>query len=403
MAIDPKTLQGLLKYAVQSNASDIHFRSGAAPAFRIKGDLVNVKLAPFTDEDMVELAKMMIDDPQINAQLDQITDFDGSFDLPGICRYRFNIFRHGGALGAVLRVIPMKIPTIAELGLSTVLQRIADYDRGLVLVTGATGSGKSSTLAAMIDYINSKRACHIVTIEDPIEFVHPQRKARITQREVGRDTESFSGALRAALRQDPDIILVGEMRDAETIDIALKAAETGHIVFSTVHTTDAAKTINRLISIFPAEEQQQVRLRLADCLRGTISQRLLPRKDGRGRVVAQEIMVVNKAIQECIIDSTRAHEINDFIVNGHEILGSQTFDQHVVKLYKSGVIALEIAKEASSNAADFQRNLQFSSDNSGQKTGINTSMMRQRGTGVENEGQQVVLDVGSKVAEKKPA
>jgi len=235
--------------------------------------------------------------------------------------------------------------------------------RGLVLVTGATGSGKSSTLAAMIDYINATSPCHILTIEDPVEFVHPLKKARVTQREVGRDTSSFAESLRSALRQDPDVILVGEMRDPETIDIALKAAETGHMVFSTVHTTDAIKTIGRLVSVFPPNEQKMVRLRLADNLMATISQRLIKRADGKGMIAAQEIMVSNPGIQECIANPDLTNTMNDYISKSHETSGGQTFEQHLVELYRSGTITVHEAKAAASNPQDFERNLMFGSNN----------------------------------------
>ena len=228
-----------------------------------------------------------------------------------------------------------------------------------MLVTGATGSGKSSTLAAMIDHINRTRADHILTIEDPIEFLHTNRKSSISQREVGPDTQTFTTALRAALRQDPDVILVGEMRDPETIDIALKAAETGHMVYSTVHTTDAAKTIGRLIGVFPAEEQQQVRLRLSDNLKGVISQRLLPRADGKGRAVAAEVMVATKTVQEHIKDPDKTGSLKDVIERGRDQYGMQSFDQHLTELYQKKAITLEVAKSAASNPSDFERALNF--------------------------------------------
>ena len=239
----------------------------------------------------------------MQADPNTVKDFDGSFEIKGLARFRFNVFRNRSGLGIVLRVIPSVVPTIEQLGLPGVLKSISGMHRGLVLVTGVTGSGKSSTLAAMIDYLNSTWPLHILTIEDPVEFVHRKKKSRFTQREVGPDTESFAGALKSALRQDPDIILVGEMRDAETIGIALKAAETGHMVFSTVHTTDAIKTIGRLIAVFPPEEQRMIRMRLAENITATISQRLVKRADGKGMVAAQEIMIANTGIRECIADS----------------------------------------------------------------------------------------------------
>jgi twitching motility protein PilT len=228
-----------------------------------------------------------------------------------------------------------------------------------VLVTGATGSGKSSTLAAMIDHINRTRAAHILTIEDPIEFLHTNKKSSLSQREVGPDTHSFSTALRAALRQDPDVILVGEMRDPETIDIALKAAETGHMVFSTVHTTDAPKTIGRLVGVFPPEEQTGARLRLADNLRGVLSQRLLPRANGKGRVVASEIMIATKTVQECLKSAEKTSQLKDIIERGRDQYGMQSFDQHLSDLYRQEIITLDVAKAAASNPSDFERALNF--------------------------------------------
>ncbi len=256
--MDQSGFLGLLAAAVQHNASDIHLQPGSPPAFRLRGDLVNVKTPALTDADFQVILKTLFHGKEFPKQLDSLQDHDGSFEVKGVSRFRFNIFRYKGRLGAVLRIIPAQIPTIEKLGLPSVLRKVAGIQRGLVLVTGATGSGKSSTLAAMIDHINGSSPCHILTIEDPVEFIHPNKMSRITQREVGPDTGSFAHALRAALRQDPDVILVGEMRDPETIDIALKAAETGHLVFSTVHTNDAIKTIGRLVSVFKPEEQRMV-------------------------------------------------------------------------------------------------------------------------------------------------
>jgi twitching motility protein PilT len=256
-------------------------------------------------------------------------------------------------------VIPTTIPTIESLGLPAVLGKVAEEERGLILVTGATGSGKSTTLAAMINQINATRSCHILTIEDPIEFLHQNRKASVSQREIGPDTLNYIVGLRAALRQDPDVILVGEMRDAESIDIALKAAETGHLVFSTVHTTDAAKTIGRITSVFPAEEQLFVRNRIADNLKATVSQRLLPRADGKGRAVALEIMIVTQTIQEDIRDPARTDEIKDAIEKGRQQYGMQSFDQHLTDLYRANIITLQTAIHAATNPSDFERALHF--------------------------------------------
>jgi twitching motility protein PilT len=354
----------LLQSAFQNGVSDIHLAPGTPPSFRLKGDLVSVKMPALTDADMLQILGWTISEKSVKEKVAEIKDYDGSFEIKNLCRFRFNIFKFRGKFGIILRIIPAVIPTIQQLNLPKVLTKIADMPRGLVLVTGATGSGKSSTLAAMIDYINATSPCHILTIEDPIEFVHPVKRARVTQREVGRDTQSFAGSLRSALRQDPDVILVGEMRDPETIDIALKAAETGHMVFSTVHTTDAIKTIGRLVSVFPPNEQKMVRLRLADNLMATISQRLLKRADGKGMVAAQEIMVSNPGIQECIANPELTGTMNDYISKSHEGGGGQTFEQHLVALFQSGTITKQEAMSAASNPQDFERNLMFGSNQS---------------------------------------
>jgi twitching motility protein PilT len=343
---------------VQNGASDIHFRPGDPPIYRFNGVLRPLKMEKLTAEQTREVALHLIADPLVKNQIDSIQDHDASYGLSGVARFRVNIYRQRGSLAIILRIIPATVPSIDGLGLPEVLKSIASQDRGLVLVTGATGSGKSSTLAAMIDHINRSEPLHILTIEDPIEFMYKNIKSSISQREIGPDTTSFAMALRAALRQDPDVILVGEMRDTETIDIALKASETGHLVLSTVHTTDASRTINRLISVFNAEEQAMVRMRLADSLKATISQRLLPRADGKGRAVALEIMVQTKTVQEYIRED-RANELKDVIEKGRDTYGTQSFDQHLSQLYKNGIITLDTARSAATNPADFQRALEF--------------------------------------------
>ncbi len=335
----------------------------------MKGEMMEVKSAPFSDADVRDICQSLIQASGGTITVDKLKDYDGSFEIKGLARFRFNIFKNRGQLGIILRIIPAVVPSIDQLNLPPVLKTIAGMHRGLVLVTGATGSGKSSTLAAMIDYVNSTWPMHILTIEDPVEFVHAKKKSRFTQREVGPDTDSFAGALKYALRQDPDIILVGEMRDAETIGIALKAAETGHMVFSTVHTTDAIKTIGRLVAVFPPEEQRMIRMRLAENITATISQRLIKRADGKGVVAAQEIMVANTGIRECIADPNLTGQINDYISksNDGEAGGGQTFEQHLVKLYSDGIIDLDAAKEASTNPADFERNLMYAAPSNGKQ------------------------------------
>lgn len=359
--MDQQAFLRILQAAIKSGASDIHLQAGAAPGVRVKSNLMQIKAPPFTDADMASVIGMMVTDPKMRAKFSEIHEYDGSFEVKGLGRFRFNIFKNQGHFGAILRVIPHEVPSLDKLQFPPSLKKIASIERGLILVTGATGSGKTSTLAALIDFINQNHPVHILSIEDPIEFVHTPKKARITQREVGRDTESFAMALRAALRQDPDVILVGEMRDPETIDIALKAAETGHLVLSTVHTTDAAKTIGRLVSTFPIEAQAMVRLRLADNLAATVSQRLVPRADHTGLVAVQEIMINNAGIAECIADARRTGSMGDFIEKSFSEDGSggQTFDQHLVQLFKRRLITLDTAKAAAKNAGDFERNLMF--------------------------------------------
>jgi twitching motility protein PilT len=280
-------------------------------------------------------------------------EVDMGYEIYGLGRFRINIFQQRGKIRVALRIVPYKIKGLSELNLPNVLEKIALENRGLVLVTGTTGSGKSTTLAAMIDVINSRRTCHILTIEDPIEFVHEDRKAVIDQREVGSDTSTFADALRSALRQDPDVILVGEMRDFETIETALTAAETGHLVLSTLHTVDAKETINRIISAFPPYHQRQVRLQLAAIIKGIISQRLVPKTDGLGRVPAAEVMVSTARIRECIIEKDKTNEIHDAITKGYTTYGMQSFDQSLMSLLKRGLITYEEALRQSSNPDDF--------------------------------------------------
>ncbi len=361
MSYTTETFNQLLMMAVKNGVSDIHLRTGEKPYFRMKGDLKAIKANPITHEDMITFCKVMIKEKNVLERLDTLTEYDGSYQYKNLCRVRVNLLKFQGKFAFILRVINMKIPTIDELGLPSGCKEIAKAKRGLVLVTGVTGSGKSSTLAAMLDEINSNREEHILTIEDPVEFLFASKKCRITQREMGSDTLSFKDALRGALRQDPDIIVIGELRDAETIQIAMKAAETGHLVFGTVHTTNALTTINRVVSMFPPEEQNNVKGRLSDCLHATISQRLLPTQDGKGRVVAQEIMVTSPGIKDSISGKAPLSEIYLLMEKAKRDGVMQSFDQHLTDLYKQGVLSFDVAKDAASSPANFERNLQFGS------------------------------------------
>ncbi len=343
----------ILKIGVKQGASDVHIKVGLPPVFRIDGSLYPLKNAQrITPDELMKIAESIMNKKQMEKFKDS-NDVDLAYGVPGLGRFRVNVFQQRGTLGIVLRSIPVKIKNIQELNLPMVLERIGSEPRGLILVTGTTGSGKSTTLAAMIDYINSNRTCHILTIEDPIEFLHRDKKSIINQREIGFDTQSFSGALKSALRQDPDTILVGEMRDFETIETALTAAETGHLVMSTLHTIDATETITRIISVFPPYQQQQIRFQLAGILRGVISQRLVPRADGKGRVPAVEVLVSTGIIRECITDKDRTKEIHDAIAKGYTTHGMQTFDQSLMFLYRKGLITYEEAMRQSSNPDDF--------------------------------------------------
>jgi len=347
----------LLAAGMKNHASDIHFKAGSPPIFRINGEMREVKAPKLRPEDTAQIVGHLLPREDLRARINELQDFDTSYVLEGVGRFRVNIFRQKLSLAVVMRLIPLEVPAFEQLGLPPILEKIALQERGMILVTGVTGSGKSSTLAAMVGCINRSRRKHILTIEDPIEFVHQDDHSSVSQREIGLDTTNFGEALRRALRQDPDVILVGEMRDYETVDIALKAAETGHLVFSTVHTTDAARTINRLVGVFPADEQGLVRMRLAESLRAVISQRLLPKKDGKGRALAVEIMVNTMSISECIKDPEKTFQMKEFIEKGYDQYGMQGFDQSLTQLYKAGVISLEVAKSAASNPADFERAL----------------------------------------------
>jgi twitching motility protein PilT len=357
--MDLDQLHRFLFGALKVGASDIHIKAGSAPIYRIKKDLRTVRGEPLTASDTQDIVKLVLRECYTLDDVEAIRDHDASYALPGKCRFRVNIYRQRGTFSLAFRMIPEVIPSFDDLLLPPQVEDLANTTRGLVLVTGSTGSGKSSTLAAIINHVNETRACHIVTIEDPIEFLHQDKRASISQRELGIDTADFNGALRAALRQDPDVILVGEMRDLETIDIALKAAETGHMVYSTVHTTDAAKTVGRLIAVFPPEEQQIVRIRLAENLRATLSQRLLPRADGEGMVVAVELMKVTGTIEEAIKNPEETAILKDLIERSRHQYGMVSFDQSLTDLYKGELITFDVAKRNATSPGDFERALHY--------------------------------------------
>ncbi|NOX19726.1 MAG: PilT/PilU family type 4a pilus ATPase [Nitrospirae bacterium] len=343
----------LLKKAYSMEASDLHIKVGSPPIMRIHGELVPMnEEGRITAEQALKMAFQVMNQSQREI-FKRKQDIDLAYSVTGLGRFRCNVFVQRGTVGLVFRVIPMKIPTIDELNLPEVLKKIALEPRGLILVTGTTGSGKSTTLAAMIDHINANKTYNIITIEDPIEYLHRDKKSIVNQREVGSDTESFSKALRAALRQDPDVILVGEMRDFETIQTALTAAETGHLVLSTLHTTDATETINRIITVFPPYQHKQIRIQLASILKGIISMRLVPRADGSGRVPAVEVMIATETIRDCIIDPDKTKLIADVIAKSKLHYGMQTFDQSLYDLYKKGLITYEEALRRATNPDDF--------------------------------------------------
>jgi twitching motility protein PilT len=348
----------LLKIAVESGASDLHLKVGSYPMMRVRGALVPATEDKRLDrEDMVAIAAAVLPTAQRERFKDH-HEIDLAYAVDGLGRFRCNAFQQRGTIGMIFRVIPMKVATIDELALPAVLKRIAAEERGLVLVTGTTGSGKSTTLASMIDEINATRSAHIMTIEDPIEYLHRDNRSIVNQREIGVDTSSFSQALRSALRQDPDVILVGEMRDFETIETALLAAETGHLVFSTLHTLDATETINRIIAVFPPHQQKQVRMQLASVLKAVVSQRLMPKIDGKGRAPAVEVMIATAFIRDCIVDKEKTHLIPGAIAAGTSQYGMQTFDQSIFGLFQQGLVSYEEALRWASNVDEFKLKVQ---------------------------------------------
>lgn len=348
------TLSELLKKLAELGGSDLHITTNTPPQVRVDGHLRPLEgYRPLSSADTKQLAYSVLTDAQKH-RFEENLELDFSFGVKGLSRFRANIFNQRGAVGAVFRAIPYEIKPFEKLGLPPVVKQLCDKPRGLILVTGPTGSGKSTTLAAMIDRINATRSGHIVTIEDPIEFLHRDKRSFISQREVDVDTRSFAEALRGALRQDPDVILVGEMRDYETIETALAAAETGHLVLSTLHTLDATETITRIVSSVPSHQQKSVRIQLAGILKAVVSMRLVRAARGTGRVPAIEIMVATGLIRDCIINEEKTSQIREAIAAGNTQYGMQTFDQSLFHLYQSGLITLEEALRHASNADEFR-------------------------------------------------
>jgi twitching motility protein PilT len=346
------TLPDLLKLLVEREGSDLHITTNSPPQIRVHGHLQRLQMPEMQPAETKQLVYSVLTDSQ-KKRFEETQELDFSFGIKGMARFRCNVFNQRGAVAAVYRLIPEKIRTFGELGLPAVLATLAERPRGLVLITGPTGSGKSTTLAAMLDKINSERYDHILTIEDPIEYIHPHKNCLVNQREVHSDTVSFTNALRAALREDPDIVLIGEMRDLETVESALKIAETGHLTFGTLHTNSAAQTINRIIDIFPANQQAQIRTQLSLVLEGIVCQALRPKADGKGRVCSLEILVPTPAIRNLIRDD-KVHQIYGAMQTGQEKLGMQTANQSLASLYQKRLVSLEVALAASSNKDELQ-------------------------------------------------
>ncbi len=340
------TLLELLKATVDMEASDLHITTHTPPQVRVHGALQPLPLPPLTAADTKQLVYSVLTDAQ-KKRFEESLELDFAFGIRGIARFRANVFNQRGAVGAAYRLIPERIPGLEELGLPPVIAQLADRPRGIVLVTGPTGSGKSTTLAALVDKINTERHAHILTIEDPIEYIHPHKGCIVNQREVHADTVGFGPALRAALREDPDVVLIGEMRDLETIECALRIAETGHLTFATLHTNSAAQTINRIVDVFPAEHQSQIRTQLSLVLEGIVCQVLLPKANGRGRGLALEIMIPTPAIRN-LIREDKIHQIYSVMQAGQEKLGMQTMNQSLATLYMTKQITLDTALSASS-------------------------------------------------------
>ncbi len=386
-------LNQILGLALKANTSDIHLKAGLPPVFRVDGSLRPLPKAPRMTADGLRIMCEGIMNDKQRKRFEEHNEIDLAYGVPGLGRFRVNVFLQRNSVSAVFRAIPYKVATLDELLMPKVLKKIAEEQRGLVLVTGATGSGKSTTLAALIDHVNSNRTAHIVTVEDPIEYLHRDRKCIINQREVGFDTAGFAPALKSALRQDPDVILVGEMRDLETTETALAAAETGHLVLSTLHAIDATETISRIVSMFPPHQQRHIRLQLSNVLKAVISQRLIPRVEGKGRVAAVEVMLSTARIRELIDDREKTALIKDTIAQGYTTYGMQTFDQALMDLVKRNVISYEEALRQSSNPDDFK--LKFSGiDSTSDSTWSDFERGKEQEDGIEKEMHKQTQETG---------
>ncbi len=356
-ATHQRGIEQVIKAAIDRNASDLHIKAGDVFRARIDGKLVPFTKQRLTPEQTRAIAQHLIANDEDRARLDKLRDYDCSWGMPGVGRFRVNILRQRSSFMIVMRVIPFDIPTFDTLKLPAILATVAAAEHGMILVTGVTGSGKSSTMAAIVNQINQTQHKHVVTLENPIEFLHRDINSSVTQREIGVDTDDFRAGLDAALRQDPDVVLIGEMRDADTIDTALKAAETGHLVISSLHTPDAVSTITRLVSMFPPEEQEVTRVRLGEALQAVVSQRLLPRADGHGRVPAVEVLICTAVARDLMKDPARTQELHDYIAEAREQYGMQTFDQHLIELVMDEVVTYEVAVAATTNLKDFERQM----------------------------------------------
>ena len=356
-ATHQRGIEQIIKAAIDRNASDLHIKAGDVFRARIDGKLVPFTKQRLTPEQTRAIAQHLIANDEDRARLDKLRDYDCSWGMPGVGRFRVNILRQRSSFMIVMRVIPFDVPTFDTLKLPAILPTVAAAERGLILVTGVTGSGKSSTMAAIVNHINQTQHKHVVTLENPIEFLHRDINSSVTQREIGVDTDDFRAGLHAALRQDPDVVMIGEMEDAVTIDTALKAAETGHLVISSLHTPDAVSTITRVVSMFPTEEQESARMRLCEALQAVVSQRLLARADGHGRVPAVEVLICTAVARDLMKDPARTQELHDYIAEASEQYGMQTFDQHLIELVTDEVVTYEAAVAVATNLKEFERQM----------------------------------------------